>query len=298
MLVRSTTWIEGKVWPRPTKACGDVKPALGFRFHPTDEELLHYYLKKKVSFQKFDMEVIREVDLNKMEPWELQDGDDAQANSGEDGWVICRVFKKKNLFKVSNERGSTSTNSSEQQLHTSSTNQARIFMHRDSQYLLRQHHNQGSTQQPFEINKPELALHYPHMATPHHYSLFQSQTLLPAHKPLGYDYSALPSDSPVIVKQLMSNARDCESGSESLRYQACEPELEVGTCEAPQQMVSGRDDQGLNEWAMLDRIVTSHLGNEDSSKGVRFDDANNAPPMHPINQLSLRGEMDFWRYGK
>lgn len=49
---------------------GGVPP--GFRFHPTDEELLHYYLKKKMSFQKFDMEVIREVDLNKMEPWELQ----------------------------------------------------------------------------------------------------------------------------------------------------------------------------------------------------------------------------------
>ena len=49
---------------------GGVPP--GFRFHPTDEELLHYYLKKKVSFQKFDMDVIREVDLNKMEPWDLQ----------------------------------------------------------------------------------------------------------------------------------------------------------------------------------------------------------------------------------
>lgn len=49
---------------------GGVPP--GFRFHPTDEELLHFYLKKKVSFQKFDMEVIREVDLNKIEPWELQ----------------------------------------------------------------------------------------------------------------------------------------------------------------------------------------------------------------------------------
>ncbi|KAK7841907.1 protein bearskin2 [Quercus suber] len=57
---------------------GGVPP--GFRFHPTDEELLHYYLKKKVSFQKFDMEVIREVDLNKMEPWELQgDGSPSQS---------------------------------------------------------------------------------------------------------------------------------------------------------------------------------------------------------------------------
>jgi len=44
----------------------------GFRFHPTDEELLLYYLKKKVGFEKFDLEVIREVDLNKIEPWELQ----------------------------------------------------------------------------------------------------------------------------------------------------------------------------------------------------------------------------------
>ncbi|KAL6497675.1 hypothetical protein OROHE_027055 [Orobanche hederae] len=51
---------------------GDGVPP-GFRFHPTDEELLHFYLKKKLSFQKFEMEVIREMDLNKIEPWELQE---------------------------------------------------------------------------------------------------------------------------------------------------------------------------------------------------------------------------------
>ncbi|KAG6488940.1 hypothetical protein ZIOFF_050198 [Zingiber officinale] len=45
----------------------------GFRFHPTDEELLLYYLKKKVSYEKFELEVIREVDLNKIEPWDLQE---------------------------------------------------------------------------------------------------------------------------------------------------------------------------------------------------------------------------------
>lgn len=44
----------------------------GFRFHPTDEELLLYYLKKKIAYEKFDLEVIRDVDLNKMEPWDLQ----------------------------------------------------------------------------------------------------------------------------------------------------------------------------------------------------------------------------------
>ncbi|XP_047956450.1 protein SOMBRERO-like isoform X2 [Salvia hispanica] len=45
----------------------------GFRFHPTDEELLFYYLKKKVSFEPIDFDVIREVDLNKLEPWDLKE---------------------------------------------------------------------------------------------------------------------------------------------------------------------------------------------------------------------------------
>ncbi|WCJ26649.1 NAC domain containing protein 12 [Euphorbia peplus] len=45
----------------------------GFRFHPTEEELLHYYLRKKVAFEKIDLDVIREVDLNKLEPWDIQE---------------------------------------------------------------------------------------------------------------------------------------------------------------------------------------------------------------------------------
>ncbi|KAA0060770.1 NAC domain-containing protein 76 isoform X1 [Cucumis melo var. makuwa] len=45
----------------------------GFRFHPTDEELLYYYLRKKVSFEAIELDVIREVDLNKLEPWDLKD---------------------------------------------------------------------------------------------------------------------------------------------------------------------------------------------------------------------------------
>lgn len=45
----------------------------GFRFHPTEEELLHFYLRKKVSFEKIDLDVIRDVDLNKLEPWDIQE---------------------------------------------------------------------------------------------------------------------------------------------------------------------------------------------------------------------------------
>lgn len=44
----------------------------GFRFHPTEEELLQYYLRKKVYYEKIDLDVIRDVDLNKLEPWDIQ----------------------------------------------------------------------------------------------------------------------------------------------------------------------------------------------------------------------------------
>ena len=43
----------------------------GFRFHPTDEELITYYLLKKVLDSTFTGRAIAEVDLNKSEPWEL-----------------------------------------------------------------------------------------------------------------------------------------------------------------------------------------------------------------------------------
>ncbi|XP_047335933.1 NAC domain-containing protein 43-like [Impatiens glandulifera] len=45
----------------------------GFRFHPTEEELLQYYLRKKVAYQKIDLDVIRDIDLNKLEPWDIQE---------------------------------------------------------------------------------------------------------------------------------------------------------------------------------------------------------------------------------
>ncbi|XP_038982599.1 NAC domain-containing protein 37-like isoform X2 [Phoenix dactylifera] len=45
----------------------------GFRFHPTDEELVGYYLKKKVASQKIDLDVIKEIDLYRIEPWDLQE---------------------------------------------------------------------------------------------------------------------------------------------------------------------------------------------------------------------------------
>ncbi|GLU06769.1 hypothetical protein SLE2022_237680 [Rubroshorea leprosula] len=52
----------------------------GFRFHPTEEELVGYYLKRKINSLKIDLDVIIDVDLYKMEPWDIQ----ARCKSGYD----------------------------------------------------------------------------------------------------------------------------------------------------------------------------------------------------------------------
>ncbi|CAN6440160.1 unnamed protein product [Victoria cruziana] len=45
----------------------------GFRFHPTEEELVGYYLARKVADLKIDLDAIIDVDLYRIEPWDLQD---------------------------------------------------------------------------------------------------------------------------------------------------------------------------------------------------------------------------------
>ncbi|KAL6975428.1 hypothetical protein U1Q18_024223 [Sarracenia purpurea var. burkii] len=68
----------------------------GFRFHPTDEELVTYYLLKKVLDSNFTGRAIAEVDLNKCEPWELPGKFSYHflSRSSKDEWVISRVFQK------------------------------------------------------------------------------------------------------------------------------------------------------------------------------------------------------------
>ncbi|KAK4404020.1 NAC domain containing protein 50 [Sesamum angolense] len=47
--------------------------APGFRFHPTDEELVRYYLRRKVCGRPFRFQAVTEIDVYKSEPWELAD---------------------------------------------------------------------------------------------------------------------------------------------------------------------------------------------------------------------------------
>ncbi|KAL4307986.1 hypothetical protein GQ457_01G040930 [Hibiscus cannabinus] len=43
----------------------------GFRFHPTDEELVGFYLIRKVEKKLFSIDIIKQVDIYKYDPWDL-----------------------------------------------------------------------------------------------------------------------------------------------------------------------------------------------------------------------------------
>ncbi|KAL8150014.1 uncharacterized protein LOC141709054 [Apium graveolens] len=63
----------------------------GFRFHPTDEELITFYLASKVYNGSFCGVDIAEVDLNRCEPWELPD----VAKMGEREWYFFSLRDRK-----------------------------------------------------------------------------------------------------------------------------------------------------------------------------------------------------------
>ncbi|KAL5201388.1 hypothetical protein ABZP36_035742 [Zizania latifolia] len=63
----------------------------GFRFHPTDEELITYYLRQKIADGSFTARAIAEVDLNKCEPWDLPE----KAKMGEKEWYFFSLRDRK-----------------------------------------------------------------------------------------------------------------------------------------------------------------------------------------------------------
>ncbi|XP_073304211.1 NAC transcription factor 29-like [Primulina huaijiensis] len=56
----------------------------GFRFHPTDEELVGFYLRKKIQQKPLSIELIRQLDIYKYDPWDLP----KMAATGEKEWYF------------------------------------------------------------------------------------------------------------------------------------------------------------------------------------------------------------------
>lgn len=46
-------------------------PLPGFRFHPTDEELVTFYLRRKLDKKPIAIDLIKQIDIYKYDPWDL-----------------------------------------------------------------------------------------------------------------------------------------------------------------------------------------------------------------------------------
>ncbi|KAF3438270.1 hypothetical protein FNV43_RR21031 [Rhamnella rubrinervis] len=79
-------------------------PLPGFRFHPTDEELVGFYLRRKVGNKPISIELIKTTDIYKYEPWDLP----RTANAGDKEWYFfCKRGRKyKNSIRPNRVTGS------------------------------------------------------------------------------------------------------------------------------------------------------------------------------------------------
>ncbi|KAK7251902.1 hypothetical protein RIF29_35505 [Crotalaria pallida] len=71
------------------RSCSELPP--GFRFHPTDEELIVYYLCNQATSKPCPASIIPEVDIYKFDPWELPD----KTDFGENEWYFFSPRERK-----------------------------------------------------------------------------------------------------------------------------------------------------------------------------------------------------------
>ncbi|KAG8484246.1 hypothetical protein CXB51_022727 [Gossypium anomalum] len=323
----------------------------GFRFHPTEEELLHYYLRKKVASQRIDLDVIPEVDLNKLEPWDIQEkckvgssstpqngwyffshkdkkyptgtrtnrataagfwkatgrdkiihcgfrriglrktlvfykgraphgkksdwimheyrlDDDSNVQSSktigdsmaEDGWVVCRVFRKKNYQKTVEDPKSSSS-------YTSPDPKAPMVFSGNEEVLDQVLQYRGktckmenglftSTNNPrsFEENKHEMFMHMPRLESPTFPPLPIHSPLLDQEKSFKPCYQSI--DDTLITVTQPSSINQGDSGA----YDHHQTDSVIDDNNESKNI-------WVNDWVTLDRFVASQLnGQVETSK--------------------------------
>ncbi|KAK3033118.1 hypothetical protein RJ639_036477 [Escallonia herrerae] len=83
----------------------------GFRFHPTDEELVGFYLRRKVEKRPISIELIKQIDIYKYDPWDLPNHFPSLRVSEihvkrrflilQEVWTLCRILKRCATYRKS-----------------------------------------------------------------------------------------------------------------------------------------------------------------------------------------------------
>ncbi|CAI0426909.1 unnamed protein product [Linum tenue] len=74
-----------------TKSGSDIHLPPGFRFYPTDEELIVQYLNNRIRSAPLPASIVAEIDLYKYDPWDLP----SKALFGEDEWYFFTPRNRK-----------------------------------------------------------------------------------------------------------------------------------------------------------------------------------------------------------
>ncbi|KAK9103197.1 hypothetical protein Sjap_020451 [Stephania japonica] len=279
----------------------------GFRFHPTDEELVDYYLRKKIASRRIDLDVIKDVDLYKIEPWDLQEkckigteeqndwyffshkdkkyptgtrtnrattagfwkatGRDkaiySKHNLIEEGWVVCRVFKKRmTAIRKASEHGSPCWYDE----------QVSFMPELDS---------------PKRVAQPDHHMGYHHHAYPCKQEL-ELQYQIPHES-----FLQLPQlESPKLPQHTTANVSNCNSiniaygldinhGKEQMQQSHHQRNINSLLFNNKNEQVA---DQ-VTDWRILDKFVASQLSQDEVSKEANFSNAANV--FHMSEQMNI-----------
>ncbi|CAN0877397.1 NAC domain-containing protein 82 [Linum grandiflorum] len=98
---------------------GSTRLSPGFRFHPTDVELVKFYLKRKVMGKKLPSHCITELDIYKYAPWDLPLK--SELRTGDLKWYFFTPIEKKyacgTRMKRAAERGYWKTTGKDREVH-------------------------------------------------------------------------------------------------------------------------------------------------------------------------------------
>ncbi|KAI4372459.1 hypothetical protein MLD38_010686 [Melastoma candidum] len=214
----------------------------GFRFHPTDEELVDYYLRKKVASKRIDLDVIKDVDLYKIEPWDLQE--------------LCKIGNDEQREWVFKKRLTTMRKIDEYDSPCWDEDQVRFMPDFDSPRRISQHNqpylHQNPCKQEGDMTYTSPGKSFPQM--PH----LESPKLAVASNSLaayGYERAAFAQDELMIRRipqQNMGMQFNTNYGNQA----------EHGL---PYQMT---------DWRVLDKFVASQLSHDNAPRGSQYTDSN------------------------